>query len=268
MTRFIHLTDLHISHPDAGDDTLHSDTPGNLQGAVALINAMPVPPEFVVVSGDLTNRGDGPSYALLRRLLAPLRPPLLLALGNHDDRAVFHRVFRETRGEAPYCHDSLQGGLHVIVLDTLVPRKISGALCAGQFDFLSAALARHEAAPKLLVLHHPPKIDPLGPEWACLDGASTERLAGLLRGRRVAGILSGHIHIDRVSHWHNIPLVISRGLHSTIDMLEPKDLRIVEGTGMAICDWRDSGLSVSFLPLSPAARELVVVDHRHLKNSG
>ena len=31
MTRFVHLTDLHISHPDLNDPHLHSDTPATLR---------------------------------------------------------------------------------------------------------------------------------------------------------------------------------------------------------------------------------------------
>lgn len=93
---------------------------------------------------------------------------------------------------------------------------------------------------------------------------ATERLAGMLREHHVAGILSGHIHINQVNHWHGIPIVISNGQDSTIDLLASDGLRIVEGTGMAICQWRPSGLSVNFVPLSPEARELRMIDRARL----
>ena len=58
MTRFVHLTDLHISHPDSGDTMLRSDTPAQVASAVAAINRLDPAPDFVIASGDLTNIGD------------------------------------------------------------------------------------------------------------------------------------------------------------------------------------------------------------------
>ncbi|HIF77203.1 MAG TPA: phosphodiesterase, partial [Sulfitobacter sp.] len=93
MTRFVHLTDLHISHPDLADPHLQSDTPATLRRVVEVINAMDPQPDFVVASGDLTNQGDRESYALVHEITAPLKAPLVMALGNHDKRAGFNAVF-------------------------------------------------------------------------------------------------------------------------------------------------------------------------------
>ena len=90
MTRFIHLTDLHISHPDAGDPSDKTGAVATLNRVVGLINAMERQPDFVIVSGDLTNTGHPRSYALLHEMLKPLQAPVVLALGNHDKRAEFH----------------------------------------------------------------------------------------------------------------------------------------------------------------------------------
>lgn len=265
MTRFVHLTDLHVSHPDAEDPTLNVDTPATLRRVVEIVNGMRHQPDFVVASGDLTNMGDAKSYGLLKELLAPLRAPLVMALGNHDKRAGFHEVFGFGASEAPYYHDGLQGDLHVITLDTGVPGRVAGTIEAAQFDFLAEALSRHPDKRKLLIMHHPPRIDADGLPWGSIDMDSTERLAATLDGHDVVGILSGHIHINRMAHWHGIPVVITIGLNSTVDMLESDDLRIVEGSGFGICDLRDSGLSVSYVPLSPAAREIVIIDQARLR---
>ncbi|MDO9525008.1 MAG: metallophosphoesterase [Gemmobacter sp.] len=264
MTRFIHLTDLHLSHPSRNDPQMKTDTSGALTRAVAAINAMDPLPDFVVCSGDLTNQGDPESYGLLDELLAPLRVPVLLALGNHDKREAFH-VTRDRTGDAPYVHETVLAGLHVITLDTLVPGRVAGAIDEGQFDWLAGALDNHAGLPKLIVLHHPPCVDPDGLPWAALDMASTDRLAGLVQGRGVIGMLSGHIHMNRVSLWHGIPLVVSIGLNSTVDLLERSDMRIVEGTGFCICTLRDSGLTVTFAPMTPEPRLLGVIDQARLR---
>ncbi len=265
MTRFIHLTDLHVSHAGGADAASLPDTPGALRRAVAAINAMERQPDFVVASGDLTNMGDPRSYALLREILADLGPPLVMALGNHDKRAGFHEVFGTPGDTGAYFHDQVLGDLHVITLDTMVPGHVAGRITDEQFDFLAEALPRHAERPKLVVMHHPPRVDPGGLPWGTIDMASTQRLAEALQGRAVAGILSGHIHINRVSHWHGIPIVISIGLNSTVDLLDRRGLSIVEGTGFGICDWKPSGLSVSFVPLTPERRQLGLIERARLE---
>lgn len=264
MTRFIHLTDLHVSHPDAGDPNDRGTSRDALRRVVALINEMQPLPDFVVASGDLTNMGDPLSYGLLKDLLEPLKPPLILAMGNHDQRAEFREVFGGEGGSAPFFQDAVQGGLHVITLDTKVPEKVAGALCEAQFGFLGEALLRHADLPKLIVMHHPPRVDDAGLPWGTIDLASTRRLAEVLQGHRIAGILSGHIHINRIHFWHGIPVIVNSGLDYTVDLLEQHDLRLLEGTTMAICEHRDSGITVNYVPLSPAAEVLGTVDRERL----
>ncbi|MBU2982838.1 metallophosphoesterase [Lentibacter algarum] len=264
MTRFIHLTDLHVSHPDANDPKDMGTSRAALKRVVGAINAMDPQPEFVVASGDLTNMGDVASYGLVRDLLAPLKAPVVLSIGNHDLRAGFREVFSGDKGDAPYFHDVVHGNLHVITLDTKVPEKVAGSICDAQFAFLSEALERHANLPKLIVMHHPPRVDDTGLPWGTIDLAATERLATALKGQNIAGILSGHIHINQVHYWNGIPICINSGLNYTVDLLERQDLRLLEGTTMTICEHRASGLSVSFVPLSPAQADLGTIDRARL----
>lgn len=266
MTRFVHLTDLHISHPDSGDTMLRADTPAQVASAVAAINRLDPAPDFVIASGDLTNIGDPRSYGLLQDILAPLKMPVVLALGNHDRRDAFHSVFQTGRGDAPHFHDRAEAGLHIITLDTLIPGKVSGTICEGQFAFLAEALERAPDLPKVIVAHHPPRMDPNELPWATLDQPTSDRLAEVLQGRNVLGILSGHVHINSVRMWHGVPLYVSQGLNSTVDLIEREDMRIVEGTGFALFDLRASGLSVTFVPLTPDARELGRLDVARLRS--
>lgn len=264
MTRFIHLTDLHVCHPDAGAPEHKADNPDTVRHVVKIINDMAVAPDFVVASGDLTDLGDVQSYQMLRDILAPLKPPLILALGNHDKRGGFHQVFGTSGSDAPYFHDAVHGGLHVITLDTSIPGHVAGDICEAQFAYLEDALDRHPDLPRLLVMHHPPRVDPEGLPWGSIDAPSTMRLGALVEGRNIIGILSGHIHINRVMQWHNIPIVVSGGLDTSVDLLETNDLRLIEGTSLGICDWRHSSLGVSFVPLSPVGAEIGVIDRARL----
>lgn len=265
MTRIVHLTDLHISHPDIGDAALKTDTVGTLRRAVAAINAMQPLPDLVVASGDLTNSGAAQSYELLRDIIDTLAPPIVLALGNHDRRATFAEVFATGTGDAPYHHETVLGGLHVITLDTLVPGHVAGRIDADQIAFLDAALGREAGLPKLIVAHHPPRLDARTLPWASLDAESSRRFGETIAGRGVAGVLSGHVHLDQVHHWHGVPVITCMGLNSTVDILEQRDMRIVEGTSMGLCMLRDTGLSVSFVSLTPERRVLGVLEEARLR---
>lgn len=264
MTRFIHLTDIHVSHPDANDPKDRGESRKMVARAIESINAMQPQPDFVVISGDLTNIGDVPSYRLVKELLTPLKAPVVLAMGNHDLREGFREVFGGDGGDAPYFHDEVHGGLHVITLDTKVPERVAGALCEAQFQFLETALDRHKALPKLIVMHHPPRVDDNSLPWGSIDMDSTTRLGKALAGHDIAGILSGHIHINQCHSWHGIPICITSGLDYTIDLLERQDLRLLEGTTMAICAHQPSGLSVNFVPLSPEQAYLGTIDRARL----
>ena len=264
MTRFIHLTDLHISHSRADSDGAPSASLATLRRAVAAINAMDPQPAFVVASGDLTNMGDVPSYTLLQETIAPLKAPWIPALGNHDTRKGYHAVFGDGPASTPLFSSQVIGGQHIIVLDTLIPKHVAGTIDEAQFAQLETALAQHPDLPKLIVMHHPPRLDAGGLPWGSIDMPATEQLAGMLRPHRVTAILSGHIHINQTSLWHGIPILVSTGLESTIDLLERQDLRIMEGAGFTLCYLRDSGLPASYVSLLPEAQELHVIDRARL----
>ncbi len=265
MTRIVHLTDLHLSHPDVGDAALKTDTTGTLRRAIAAINAMEPLPDLVVASGDLTNTGAVSSYALLKQTMADLAPPVVLALGNHDKRAPFAEVFATGTGDAPFVYEKVIGDLHVITLDTLVPGHVAGRIDPEQISFLDAALSREPALPKLVVAHHPPRMDDRTLPWASLDAHSSQQFGETIAGRGVVGVLSGHVHLDQVHHWHGVPVITCMGLNSTVDILEQCDMRIIEGTSMGLCVLRPSGLSVSFVSLTPERRQLGLLEQARLR---
>ena len=269
---FVHLTDLHIGEPGTPDDHLYADTTGNLRAILADVKRMDPAPAFIVASGDLTNRGDVPSYRHLQAVLAEaeLPMPVLFALGNHDKRDGFYEAVldRTEDNMAPYDHDHVIAGMHVIVLDSSVPGKIGGAFEAGQLDWLRDRLDDHPELPKLLVMHHAPALDEDNAEmeWESLTIADTQALRDLLDDYEVVGILSGHIHFDRVSNWYGIPVVVGIGQHAGTDVLAmPHALRMVEAASFAVGTLRPSGLSISFVPQPATRRELHVIDMEQMR---
>ncbi|HEY4203082.1 MAG TPA: metallophosphoesterase [Devosiaceae bacterium] len=262
-TTFIHLTDLHVGRPDVADPHLYSDTSATLSRILEMVNAITPRPSFIVASGDLTNRGDKESYEHLKQLMAATDLPVLYALGNHDSRPGFYQgmLGQAENLEAPYFGDQVIDGIHIITLDSSTPGQVGGTIEPEQFAWLKQVLDTHADLPKLIISHHPPA---LGEEadwahWRTIVFPQTQQLAEMLKDYNVIGILSGHIHHDRVSVWHGIPVVVGMGQHAATDILDTERLRMVSGSSFAIGTVRKSGLTVAFVPLPSDRSELHTV---------
>lgn len=261
QTAFIHMTDLHVG--DADDSHLFSDTAETLEQILADVARVEPRPSFIVASGDLTNRGDAESFRRLKAIMEKSGLPVVYALGNHDTRPGFYEGMgvETTSPEAPYDHDTVIDGVHIITLDSTSPGLIGGTIEDGQFAWLEEALDRHADLPKLIVSHHAPALDETAAEapWRSIRLEDSERLGALLRermqrGRAILGILSGHIHHDRVSMWNGILVVVGMGQHAATDLLRTDVLRMVEGASFGIGTVRQTGLTIAFVP-QPSSRE-------------
>jgi 3',5'-cyclic AMP phosphodiesterase CpdA len=259
-TTFIHMTDLHIGDPAVTDPHLFSDTSATLELVLSMIGTITPAPSFIIASGDLTNRGDAGSYRQLRQIMGRVELPVVYALGNHDTRPGFYSGMfgRANDLDTPYDHDRVVDGVHIVVLDTSTPGQIGGTIEPGQFEWLGRVLDTHPDLPKLIVAHHAPALGD-APDWAhwrTIDFDQSQRLAEVLRGRNILGILSGHVHHDRFSVWHGIPVIVGMGQHAATDILETEALRMVEGASFGIGTVRRSGLTMALVPLPQTRAEL------------
>ena len=151
LTTFIHLTDLHIANPAKVEPHLYTDTAKTLSDVLARVRAIEPRPSFIVVSGDIANNADPAAYAELQRVWGVEDIPAFFALGNHDSRTGFHEVMlgQPERGMAPYSHDAVIAGIHLIVLDSSTPGAVHGTIEPEQFDWLQERLEAHPELPKL-----------------------------------------------------------------------------------------------------------------------
>lgn len=259
-TVFIHITDLHVGNPAVADDHLFSDTSATLARVLELIGSMDQAPSFIIASGDLTNRGDADSYRQLKSIMAATSLPVIYALGNHDTRPGFYEgmLGRTSDLDATYDHDQVIDGVHIITLDTTTPGQIGGSLEPAQFAWLAAKLDEHAELPKLIVAHHAPALGDAPPwdHWRTIEFGQSQKLGELLAGRNVLAILSGHIHHDRFSVWHGIPVIVGMGQHAATDILTQNVLRMVEGSSFGIGTVRRSGLTMALVPLPQTRTEL------------
>jgi 3',5'-cyclic-AMP phosphodiesterase len=200
--RFIHMTDMHIT---AGDQPLYGLSPrSRLEAAIACINQDFTDVAFVMMTGDLVNRGTVAEYEALRAILEDLHAPHYLLLGNHDGRAAFRQVFSEVpvdeNGFVQYAF--AVEDKRFIVMDTLDEGKVGGLLCQQRLDWLAKELKSLNGEDVFLFIHHPPLR---------LEGG--EALAEMIDGGRVKHLFFGHVHRPLHGSWRGIPI---SSQHSTL----------------------------------------------------
>ncbi len=193
--RFIHITDMHIT---AAGQPLYGLSPhARLQAAIDCINEDFTDVAFVMMTGDLVNRGTVPEYLALRDILESLNAPHYLLLGNHDGRAEFREVFPEVpvdeNGFVQFTFTVEDN--RFIVMDTLDEGKNTGLLCRQRLDWLADRLAEDQHLDTFLFIHHPP-----------LRLAGGEKMAEMIGGGRIKHLFFGHLHRPLHGSWQGIPM--------------------------------------------------------------
>jgi 3',5'-cyclic AMP phosphodiesterase CpdA len=197
------ITDIHLG--------FEPDSPGEfnrqrLDRALDALLALDPPPDLLLATGDLVDRGDVESYARLRQAFDGLPFPVSLALGNHDVRENFAEVFPETPLADGFCQYELRAGpLRLLVLDTLEEGRHGGAFCERRAKWLCERLDEDGETQTLIVQHHPPIEVGIG--WMNTDPTEpwVHRLADCLAGRtNVVGLVCGHIHRAVTTRWADL----------------------------------------------------------------
>jgi len=173
------------------------DTPGMLERCVRKILEMPRRPDAVIATGDLTEHATAAEYAFLGELLEPLRMPVFLAAGNHDERSALQHAFprhaylRGEDGFVQYVIDEF--AVRLVVLDTVVPGEEGGALCERRLQWLDRTLAASDR-PTIVAQHHPPFVTGLSyMDERSLANPAAEA-AVLVKYPQVERVISGHYH--------------------------------------------------------------------------
>jgi 3',5'-cyclic AMP phosphodiesterase CpdA len=171
--------------------------------------------DAAVISGDLARlEGLQGDYENLKKLLVPIseKMPVFMALGNHDDRKNFTKVFAEHPGQRQQVRGKHvvvveKGPARLIVLDSLLyVNKVPGLLGKAQRQWLQNYLNQCDDRPTILCFHHT-----LGDGDG--DLLDVPRLFDIVKPiRKVKAILYGHSHVYGFSeiegiHLINIPAV-------------------------------------------------------------
>lgn len=247
------VTDIHLG--------FQPDDPAELNrkrfdDIVETLLALTPRPDLLLATGDLTETGSIVSYRTLKALCDALPFPVLPALGNHDVRANFCKVF----GDLPLVDGFVQyvaeaGPLRIIVLDTLDEGHHGGSFDAARAAWLEQALLASDK-PTIVVLHHPPIETGNGWMTESLDAPWVKRLQAVIEGKpHVIRLVTGHLHRAIVTSWAGTTLAVcpSSAPQVAIDFraLDPetpdgRDMIVAESPGFALHYWTGRDLVTHF----------------------
>jgi hypothetical protein len=195
---FVQISDSHIGFSRAPNQ----DVVGTLKTTVARINALPQPPAFVLLTGDLTHQAKPAEFDTVAEVLKGIKAGAVLCVpGEHDfdtdnNKSYLERFGKNTRGNGWYSFD--HKGTHFVGLVNVANAK-SGSPAEGlgrigdeQLMWLAKDLAGLADSTPVVVFAHVPLwmvYEKWG--WGTQDA---ERALALLKRFGSLTVLNGHIH--------------------------------------------------------------------------
>jgi Icc protein len=208
-----HISDTHLL---ARNRKLYgaAETEANLTQALEQLERSGIRPEAIVFTGDLADLGEPEAYESLKAIVEPaaerLGATIIWVMGNHDERPEYSSLLMgEKANDAPQDKVYDIGGLRIISFDTTVPGYHHGAMTDAQLEWLAGVLATPAPHGTLLALHHPPVPTPLLWAMEMLELHGQDRLATVLEGSDVRGIIGGHLHYSTHSTFAGIPVSVA-----------------------------------------------------------
>jgi 3',5'-cyclic AMP phosphodiesterase CpdA len=191
---FVQISDSHMGFNKAANP----DVVSTLQAAVAKINALPVAPEFMLHTGDITHLSKPAEFDQVQQILQSARAKdVFFVPGEHDVLEDDGQQYRErfgknTNGTGWYSFD--KKGVHLIGLVNVMNLKAGGmgSLGAEQLKWLEDDVKHLSKSTPVVVFAHMPLWN-IYPEWGWGTDDSAQALSYLKRFGSVA-VLNGHIH--------------------------------------------------------------------------
>ncbi len=191
---FVQISDSHIGF----NKQANTDVVGTLRTAIARINAMASPPDFVIHTGDLTHLSKPGEFDTLDQVLKEMKTSTIFFVpGEHDvleDNGALYleRHGKGSKGHGWYSFD--HRGVHFIGLVNVVDLKAGGlgTLGADQLQWLERDVKGRPSSTPIVVFAHIP-LWTVYREWGLGTDDSAQALSYLKRFGSVT-VLNGHIH--------------------------------------------------------------------------
>jgi 3',5'-cyclic-AMP phosphodiesterase len=191
---FVQLSDSHIGF----NKPPNPDARATFREAIAKVKALPVQPDFIIHTGDVSQLSKDEEFDDAEQMLKEAGLPVFFVPGEHDmldpdgGKAFLDRFGKGTKGAGWYSFD--HRGVHFVGLVNVADLKPGGMgnLGADQLKWLKADLAgRHSSTPIVVFAHIPlwTVYEEWG--WGTDDAAKALKLLGRFGS---VTVLNGHIH--------------------------------------------------------------------------
>jgi 3',5'-cyclic AMP phosphodiesterase CpdA len=191
---FVQISDSHIGF----DKAANADVTATCQAAINKINALPVEPDLIIHTGDLSHLSKPSEFDTLNQVLKGAKPKQVFYVpGEHDvsvdnGQQFLERYGMRTKGAGWHSFD--HKGVHFVGLVNVVDLKAGGLgnLGAEQLEWLEDDLRGRASSTPIVVFAHIP-LWAVYPEWGWGTQDSAQALSYLKRFGSVT-VLNGHIH--------------------------------------------------------------------------
>ncbi|ADB31126.1 metallophosphoesterase [Kribbella flavida DSM 17836] len=250
--RILHLSDTQVGRDGRDEDGV--DAVAALERM--LHDARHLPDlDLVVVSGDIADDGSVEGCVAVRDRVAAFAAargiPHVYCTGNHDDRSTFATALgsghlgpdgtdlgrlMESGGPERVAVSEVNG-VRIVTLDSLVPGAAHGALSDRQLQWLANLLETPASSGTVIVVHHPPVYLESSVLMGTVGLRDSDRLASVLAGRDVRAVLCGHFHLQLAATLAGVPVWVTPGVVTRIDLTTPPQLeRAVKGASATVVD--------------------------------
>jgi predicted phosphodiesterase len=184
---FVQISDSHMGF----NKPANSDVSATLRAAIDKINALPVQPEFLIHTGDLTHTSKPEEFDTLDQILKSAKVNQVhFVPGEHDTSVDDGKLYQQRYGKL--WHSFTHKDVHFVGLSNVQAIEGLGKLGAEQLAWLAADLKRQPASRPIVVFAHIP-LWSVYPDWGWGTEDSAQALALLKRFGSVT-VLNGHIH--------------------------------------------------------------------------
>jgi len=213
--RFIHISDTHFKKDKF--DLFGLDPKKRLKKAIKSINKNHRNAKFIIVTGDLTDKGDEHSYQTIKDILDTAKIPVYTIIGNHDHRENYLSVFEDA-----FLNDGFVQGTVIIknsafiFLDTKIENTHAGDMCDKRFAWFKNELKVHKDRDIYLFMHHPP-MDIGIPKMDIVGFKSKQKLKRiLLKTANIKYLFFGHVHRQISGIWAGVPYSCVKGINHQV----------------------------------------------------
>ena len=189
---FVQISDSHIGFNKAANQ----DVAGTLKIALDKINALPVTPELLLHTGDISQNAKAAEFDTAEQLIRGVKAgETFYVPGEHDTASDDGALYRERFGKGALgdgWYSFTHKGVHFVGLNNSRQIDAMGTLGTEQLSWLKQDLAALSASTPIVIFAHIP-LWMVYPEWGwgTQDGAAA---LGYLKRFGSVTVLNGHIH--------------------------------------------------------------------------